>query len=414
MLEIVPTDPLAGPPDGPLAGRRIALVGKFASMNQKSAEQLIVARDGTCLDRPEPDADWIVVGEQDLPSGGLPAAREKLDEPTRRAVDEGRAELLTETELWRRLGFVGERHVQQLYTPAMLAELLGVAVSQVRRWQRRGLIQAVREVRRLPYFDFREVATARRILELLNAGLSVKAIEKQVAELRRVLPGVERPLADLPLVIEGKRLLIRQPEGLSEPGGQLRFDYAEAEEALAEQQAAESHLSAETSAPHSILSMTGDNAEAEGASPNALLKAAVELEDEGQLDAAANMYRAALAAGGSTPEVCFLLAELLYRLGDLSGSRERYYMAIELDEDYVEARANLGCVLAEQGERELAVAAFSGALAFHPEYADAHYHLARSLDDLNRHDEALSHWRTFLELAPETPWADEARERLST
>ena len=410
MLEIV----LSDPPDGPLAGHRIALLGKFASMSKKNAQQLIEDRDGTSLDRPEPDADWIVVGEQDLPSGGLPAVRERLEEATRRAVDEGRVELLTETELWRRLGFVlGERHVQQLYTPAMLAELLGVAVSQVRRWQRRGLIQAVREVRRLPYFDFREVATARRIVELLSAGVSVKAIEKQLAELRRVLPGVERPLADLPLVIEGKRLLIRQPEGLSEPSGQLRFDYAEVEAALAEQRAAVAPLAGEPAVPPSILSMRGGNAESETTSPQELLKAAVELEDEGQLDAAANMYRAALAAGGPTPEVCFLLAELLYRLGDLSGSRERYYMAIELDEDYVEARANLGCVLAEQGEQDLAVAAFSGALAFHPEYADAHYHLARALDDLNRHDEALLHWRTFLELAPETPWADEARERLS-
>ncbi len=59
-------------------------------------------------------------------------------------------------------------------------------------------------------------------------------------------------------------------------------------------------------------------------------------------------------------------------------------MAIELDEDLVEARANLGCVLAEQGERELAVAALEGALALHPDYADAHFHLARTLDELQR------------------------------
>ena len=32
----------------------------------------------------------------------------------------------------------------------------------------------------------------------------------------------------------------------------------------------------------------------------------------------------------------FRRAELLYRLGDVAAARERYYMAIELDEDYVE------------------------------------------------------------------------------
>ena len=42
------------------------------------------------------------------------------------------------------------------------------------------------------------------------------------------------------------------------------------------------------------------------------------------------------------PEVSFQLAELLYWLGDISAARERYFMTIELDEHFVEARANLG------------------------------------------------------------------------
>ena len=107
-----------------------------------------------------------------------------------------------------------------------------------------------------------------------------------------------------------------------------------------------------------------------------------------------------------------MLAETLYRLGELPAARERYYMAIELDEDYVEARLNLGCVLAELGELELAVSAFEGALTFHDDYEDAHYHLARTLDFLGRTEQAARHWERFLELAPASPWADEARERL--
>ena len=83
-------------------------------------------------------------------------------------------------------------------------------------------------------------------------------------------------------------------------------------------------------------------------------------------------------------------------------------MTIELDEDYVEARANLGCVLEETGQKDLAVAAFEGALAYHPDYADVHYHLARTLDDLDRAGEAQPHWQAFLNLAPDSPWADRA------
>ena len=124
------------------------------------------------------------------------------------------------------------------------------------------------------------------------------------------------------------------------------------------------------------------------------------------------MFRAALAAGGPQPELCFQLAEVLYRAGDLAAARERYFMALELDENYVEARANLGCVLLDQDEEELAVAAFEGTLRSHEPYADVHYHLARTLDELTRPGEADVHWRRFVELAPDSPWADEARLRL--
>jgi len=138
----------------------------------------------------------------------------------------------------------------------------------------------------------------------------------------------------------------------------------------------------------------------------------VAAEEEGRVEFAAELLRAAMAAGGPRAELCFQLAELLYRLGDVGAARERYYTAIELDEDFVEARNNLGCVLAEQGQGELAAAAFQGALACHPEYPDAHYHLARTLDETGREAEAEHHWRQFLKLSPDSPWADEARDRL--
>jgi len=58
------------------------------------------------------------------------------------------------------------------------------------------------------------------------------------------------------------------------------------------------------------------------------------------------------------------------------------------------------------------VAAFQGALRFHPDYADVHYQLARTLDEMDRRAEAEDHWQAFLDKAPDSPWADEARQRL--
>jgi tetratricopeptide (TPR) repeat protein len=138
----------------------------------------------------------------------------------------------------------------------------------------------------------------------------------------------------------------------------------------------------------------------------------MDFDESGEPERAIEVYRAILMSGNSTAEDHFCLAELLYRSGDLAAARERYYAAIELDEDYVEARANLGCVLAEQGELPLAEAAFGGALRYHPGFADAHFHLARLLDAMNRPREASRHWQEFLALAPVSPWAEEAHDRI--
>jgi len=371
-----------------LEGKRVAFVGKLASMARRDAAQLARQHGATVLEKPDASAHLIVVGENELPLPEVNGQEDWFDEPMRAAAEQGLLEVITETQLWQRLGLVeAEQDVRRLYTPAMLADLLGVPVAVIRRWRRRGLIVPAREVRRLPYFDYQEVAAARRLAELLAAGMSPQAIERKLEDLARYLPGVARPLAQLSVIVQGKQILLRQGDGLIEPGGQLRFDFDAWQREPAPQPAV----------PTSCEQMC---------------RLAAELEEDGQLAAAAEMYRAALAAAGPKAEICFQVAELLYRQGDLGGARERYYMAIELDEDYVEARANLGCVLAETGQRELAVAAFEGALAFHPDYADAHYHLARTLDEMSHPERAEEHWRAFLAQTPDSPWAEEARGRL--
>ncbi|MCA9168444.1 MAG: tetratricopeptide repeat protein, partial [Planctomycetales bacterium] len=351
--------------------------------------------------------DWVVLGADELPLGDELA----LDESVREAAASGSVEILTETQFWHRLGWVENEHnVRRLYTPAMLAQLLNVPVAVVRRWHRRGLIVPTREVHRLPYFDFQEVATARRLAELLTAGATPTAIERQLAQLAVLVPEVERPLAQLSVIVEGRALLLRQGEGLVEPGGQMRFDFPDDEvEAVA--------ILADNESTHTrpaAIPIRDWLAQQHEPLPTCdeLVAIASELEDEGETNDAIATYRLALAVGGPRPELCFRLAELLYMTGDVTAARERYSMAIELDENYVEARANLACVLAETGQEDLAIAAFQGALRSHPDYPDAHYHLAVLLDRHGDDTTARHHWERFLTLASESPWADEARERL--
>lgn len=398
---------VAGSEISPLEGRRVAFVGKLGGVTRREAQQLVRDQGGVPVNKCSVDVDLIVIGADELP---LVDDDELLSEEIRQAAGEGKLEIISETQLWQLLGLVeGDQHVRRLYTPAMLAELLQVPVSTIRRWHRRGLVIPAREVHRLPYFDFQEIATAQQLAQLLANGSSPKAIESKLAELSRLVPNVERPLAQLSVIVEGKQILLRQGEGLIEPGGQFRIDFDAIEEGVSEPRVGPD---AEHSATVSLAEHLAE--QSEPTTPDEMVDAAVAYEDAGQLEAAVEMYRAALTAGGARAELSFRVAELLYLLGDISAARERYFMAIELDEDFVEARANLGCVLAETGELELAVAAFQGTLAHHRDYPDVHYHLARTLDELDRGSEANSHWQEFLDLAPDSPWADEARERLST
>jgi tetratricopeptide (TPR) repeat protein len=333
-------------------------------------------------------------------------------------LERGASELVRESEFWGRLGLVDSgQGIERLYTPAMLAGLIRVPISAIRHWSRRGALRATREVRRLPYFDFEEVGVARKLAQLLAAGCSLSIINRKLDELARLLPEIPRPLADPAVVVEGRCLRVRRDEGMAEPSGQLLIDFEEAKPQVADRPwqaaggAGESAPVAIPIAAGAFRSVSSPDDDTFGADD--LRSLAADLEQSGHRDQAIEAVRAILVSGEFTADDHFALAELLYREGDLSAARERYYMAIEIDEDFVEARSNLGCVLAEQGELELAEAAFFGALKYHPNYADAHYHLARFLDRQDQTSAALRHWQRFMDLAPASPWADEARDRVA-
>src|SRR5690349_10425694 len=91
--------------DRPLAGERIAFAGRLAGMSKREAQQLVRQRGGAIVERPDATVDLIVLGEQELPRGS-DTLEGLLDEPLRQAVARGDIEVITETKLWQRLGFV--------------------------------------------------------------------------------------------------------------------------------------------------------------------------------------------------------------------------------------------------------------------------------------------------------------------
>lgn len=413
MSSVDSTEPLASsdPPDGSqLNDRRIVFIGKLGSMNRKDARELVRKHGGTVADKVDDSVNMVVIGADQF---SVEQHDELLEDNVVAAAANGQMEILSETQLWQRLGMVDpDIEAGQFYTPAMLAQLLELPISTIRRWHRRGLISPTRQVHKLPYFDFQEVASARRLAKLIASGAAPQQIESRLSKLAGLYPDLQRPLSQLSVIVEGRHVLLRQGQGLLEPGGQMRIDF----DALADppndsQDGQPSVLS--IGDPESLPADELRSLD-QLATPAEFIQLAIEQEDAGEAELAIQTYRSQALAFGSTPDVCFRIAELLYQVGDLSGARERYFMAVELDEAFVEARANLGCVLVESGELELAISAFEGALLHHSEYPDVHFYLAGVLDQVGRTENAVTHWQQFLDLAPKSPWAEEARDRLAS
>lgn len=384
-----------------LYGKHVAIDGRLGSMSQRDFRVLVDSKGGTLVDLANPRLDLIVVGAE---SGSSSAGS--------RSAGAG-VSTLQETELWQSLGFVEPEHeTGRLYTPAMLAELLGVEISTIRRWHRRGLIQPAREFKKLPYFDFQEVASARRIARLIAGGRSPSRIENQLSEIAKAETLNQRTLSQLSVIVEGREVLLRQGDGLIEPGGQqvLPFDaFDEPQVELPDVLPIELGTAANSNT-ESFLLEHDTNVEP---SCDELLELAIDLEDDGDLTGAIECYRSMLMSAGPSADISFRIAELLYQLGELAAARERYFNAIELEPSYVEARASLGCILMELGESEMAISCFQGALDQHPDYPDVHFHLAKLLDECGKSEEATEHWEAFLHLAPKSPWAEEGRQRLA-
>jgi tetratricopeptide (TPR) repeat protein len=310
--------------------------------------------------------------------------------------------------------------VRRLYTTALMADVLGVPPAAVRHWQRGGLLRPVRTAGSLEWFDFSQLVVGRHLARLLTTGLSLREIDTRLAAFAAGDLAAAATIADR-IVADGRRLSLRAGDRLLGPGGQLQLAFtagghdAEWPDTATCCPIGDLEDLASTaptcSWPLGAAAIPGDTAPEEGV-VREMLDLADDLEAAGEFVEAAEALRAVLQAAGPAAPVMFMLAELLYRSGDLTAARERYYGVIELDAEHLRARTSLGCVLAELGDHELALAALEGVLRQEPDYADAHWHVAGVLVDAGRPGEARHHLGRFIELAPESPWANLARQRL--
>src|SRR5262249_11858640 len=110
----------------------------------------------------------------------------------------------------------GAPMVEKPLEAARVCDLVGIDAQTLNRWEQMGLVRSTDG-----HYDFRDLVSLQTIASLVGQGASVKTIGQSVRSLSRVLPGTDRPLAQLKLLADHNSLVAEVNGSLIAPEGQL-------------------------------------------------------------------------------------------------------------------------------------------------------------------------------------------------
>ncbi len=123
-----------------------------------------------------------------------------------------------------------------LYTSRQAARITGLSLRQLAYWRKNGFLAPSHRTpgghSRYTFLDLIALKSAR---QLLDAGVSLQKIRASVEALRRTLPTLEQPLAEITLVATGDVILVLRGETACEAlsGQQWIFPIARMEREIA-------------------------------------------------------------------------------------------------------------------------------------------------------------------------------------
>jgi tetratricopeptide (TPR) repeat protein len=287
--------------------------------------------------------------------------------------------------------------VTDVFSPRDVAKLLGVTVGRLRRLDQSNVVSpsAMRNGRRA--YTFQDLIALRATHGLLAKQVRLRDVVQAIGALRRALPRVTRPLQELRIVSDGRRVIVQAEDGVFEPvSGQMVLDFR-------------------------VNNLREDIVRVLRHEPNGTrARSAYDLymrassldEDPASFDEAENLYTRAIELDPHLAIAYTNLGNIRFRRGDEAGAEQLYRKALEIDERQPEAHYNLGYVMLERGYASRAVTYFEAAIKADPRFADAHFNLAMAYEALADKARARVHWKRYLELEPTGTWADIARDHL--
>lgn len=142
---------------------------------------------------------------------------------------------------------------------------------------------------------------------------------------------------------------------------------------------------------------------------DAAFNVAVELEQNGDQEAAVSSYQALMA---KDVRAAINLGVIHYNRKEYGLAADALRHAVKLAPDYALAWFNLANALSELFRTTEALAAYKSAVKLAPGYADAHYNLALLLDTMKHPRRAIKHWRCYVKLDPAGEWSDRGRRAI--
>lgn len=281
---------------------------------------------------------------------------------------------------------------KQSYSRDDVRRILGITEARLRSWERIGICEARRE------FTFSDLIALKTVQKLRENRIPPDRIQRALSSLSQKLQGVDKPLTELKIVSDGKRIAVDLGDGKMEAlTGQFLFDF-------------------ETAALRPVAEMRRrdrQSREAQERESERWFQVGLELEEAGAPpEEAESAYRRSLELNPNAAGAWVNLGTLNYQCRNLAESERCYRRSLDIDPEYPLAHFNLGNICDEQGRVGEARSHYLDALRLRPDYADAHYNVALLYEKTGEPMRAVRHWRSYLKIDPSSPWAGIARQQL--
>lgn len=284
-----------------------------------------------------------------------------------------------------------------VFTQSEIAHLLGVNATRLRSLDRSGIVSPTGKRRGRRAYTFADLIQLRTAQSLLDRRVRLRDVSRAMIALKKTLPKVARPLAELRIVSDGHSIIVRTQDGDFEPlTGQMVLDFQVSD------------------LRDDVVRVLRPSAGKERArTAYELYLRASELDENPEtLEEAEALYRRAVELDPWLTIAYTNLGNICFRRHDIVSAEELYRKALDLDRKQPEAQYNLGYVMLERGAATDAIPLFLGAIQADPKFADAHFNLAMAYEQTGAADKARPYWSNYIALEPAGTWTEIARRHL--